>query len=167
MCDPIRAATVRERLVRRPPSLLLAILAGAALLAGQSNEESLPAGPEKDKLVKLCVGCHEMDLAVARRHTRSEWEGVMEDMIARGTQGTPAELAGLVDYLSKHLGKVNVNTASAKELEVALQIPAADARTIVSWRERHGRFKSFEEVRKVPGLDASKIADKRGWMSFE
>ena len=56
--------------------------------ARQSNEQLLPAGPEKDKMVKLCVGCHEIDLVVARRHTREEWDGVVEDMIARGTKGT-------------------------------------------------------------------------------
>jgi DNA uptake protein ComE-like DNA-binding protein len=37
----------------------------------------------------------------------------------------------------------------------------------VSWREQHGKFRNFEEVRKVPGLDAAKMADKRGWVSFE
>ena len=36
-----------------------------------------------------------------------------------------------------------------------------------AWREQHGKFKNFEEVRKVPGLDAAKIGDKRGWISFE
>ena len=133
----------------------------------QSNEQLLPAGPEKDKMVKLCVGCHEVDLVVARRHTRAEWEGVMEDMIARGTKGSEEELALLVEYLNKHLGKVNVNAATAKELEEALKIAERDAQAIVSWREQHGKFKNFEEVRKVPGLDAAKIGDKRGWMSFE
>ena len=59
----------------------------------QSNEQLLPPGPEKDKMVKLCVGCHEVDLVVAGRHTREEWDGVVEDMIARGTKGTQAELS--------------------------------------------------------------------------
>lgn len=139
----------------------------AAILTGQSNEESLPAGPAKEKLVKLCVGCHEMDLVVARRHTRAEWEGVMEDMIARGSKGTAADMAALVDYLNQNLGKVNVNEASAKEIQQALKISEADARAIVAWREQNGHFKNFEEVRKVPGVDQSTIRDKRGWMSFE
>ena len=133
----------------------------------QSNEQLLPAGPEKDKMVKLCVGCHEMDLVVARRHTREEWDGVVDDMIARGTKGTQAELSLVAEYLSRHLGKVNVNAATANELQDGLKIPERDAHAIVAWREQHGKFKSFEEVRKVPGLDASKIGDKRGWISFE
>jgi len=150
----------------------LVVLFGLAIVASicadaQSSEEVLPAGPAKDKLVKVCVGCHEMDLVVARRHTRAEWEGVMEDMVARGSSGTPEELKVLVDYLNQNLGKVNVNEATPQELEKALKITEANARLIVSWREKNGRFKNFEEVRKVSGLDQVAIRDKRGWMSFE
>ena len=135
--------------------------------AAQSNEQQLPPGPAKEKMQKLCVGCHEVDLVVARRHTRAEWDGVIEDMIARGTKGTEEELAMVAEYLSKSLGKVSVNSATAKELEEGLKISEHDAQAIAASREQHGRFKSFEEVRKVPGLDAAKISDKRGWMSFE
>lgn len=154
--------------------MIRALLVAAALAiitarhaSAQSNEQLLPAGPEKEKMVKLCVGCHEIDLVVARRHTREEWDGVVEDMIARGSKGTEEELSLVAEYLSKHLGKVSVNTATAKEVQDGLKISEKDAQAIVSWREQHGKFKNFEEVRKVPGLDAAKIGDKRGWMSFE
>lgn len=148
------------------------IMTGAILLATlgiavQSKEQQLPAGPAKEKMMKLCVGCHEVDLVVARRHTRAEWDGVVEDMIARGAKGTEDELAQVVEYLSANLGKVSVNSATAKQLEEALKISEHDAQAIVSWREQHGKFKNFEEVRKVPGLDEGKIGEKRGWMSFE
>jgi competence protein ComEA len=144
-----------------------AMLLVAVGIAAQSNEQQLPAGPAKAKMMKLCVGCHEVDLVVARRHTRAEWDGVMEDMIARGAKGTEEELAQVAEYLSANLGKVSVNSATAKQLEEALKILEHDAQAIVSWREQHGKFKSFEEVRKVPGLDAGKIGERRGWMSFE
>jgi competence protein ComEA len=143
----------------------------AALLIGaswaQSNEQLLPPGPEKDRMTKLCVGCHEIDLVVARRHTREEWDGVVEDMIARGTKGTAEELSFVAEYLSKYLGKISVNIATAKEVQHGLKISEKDANLIVSWREQHGKFKNSEEVRRVPGLDAAKIGDKRGWMSFD
>lgn len=144
----------------------IALLAPAGL-AAQSDDDPLPPGPDKDKLVKLCVGCHEMDLVVARRHTRAEWEGVMEDMLARGSSGTAEELDTLVGYLTRHFGKVNVNAASAKELEEGLKISEADAKAITTWREQHGKFKKFDELNKVPGLEPSKLNGKRGWVSFE
>jgi len=143
------------------------LFAAAGFVLAQSNEQLLPAGPEKDKMVKLCVGCHEIDLVVARRHTREEWDGVVQDMIARGSKGTEAELAFVAEYLSTHLGKVAINTATAREIQDGLKISDKDAALIVAWREQHGRFKNFEDVRKVPGLDGSKLSDKRGWMSFE
>src|SRR4051794_33168735 len=153
---------------RRVWALLLAAAGGVgAQSSAQSNDQLLPAGPEKDKVVKLCVGCHEIDLVVARRHTREEWDGVIEDMIARGSKGTEQEHALVAEYLSKYLGKLSINTAAAKEIQDGLKISEKDANLIVSWREQHGKFKNFEEVRKVPGLDAAKIADKRGWMTFE
>ena len=150
----------------------LLLTAGLAIVMiqpalAQSNEQLLPAGPEREKMVKLCVGCHEIDLVVARRHTREEWDGVVEDMIARGSKGTEVELTLVAEYLSKYLGKVSVNMATAKELQDGLKISDKDAQAIVSWREQHGKFRNFEEVRKVPGLDAAMIGDKRGWMSFE
>jgi competence protein ComEA len=143
------------------------VFAAAGIAMAQSNEQALPAGAERDKVVKLCVGCHEIDLVVARRHTREEWDGVVEDMIARGSKGTEAELTFVAEYLSKYLGKVSANTATAKEIREGLKISEKDARLIVAWREEHGKFKNFEEVRRVPGIDAAKFAEKRGWMSFE
>ena len=113
-------------------------------------------------MVKLCVGClggDDIDTIIAER--------MVEDMIARGSKGTEDELSLVAEYLSKYLGKVSVNTATAKEVQDGLKISEKDAQAIVSWREQHGKFKNFEEVRKVPGLDAAKIGDKRGWMSFE
>ena len=150
---------------------LLIAAAGLALgvlpAAAQSNDQLLPAGPEKDRVVKLCVSCHEMDLVVARRHTRAEWDGVMEDMVARGASGSSQELEKVGDFLSKYLGKISINSATAKEIQESLKISEKDAQAIVTWREQHGKFKNFEEVRKVPGLDAEKIGDKRGWMAFD
>jgi competence protein ComEA len=135
--------------------------------AAQSNEQQLPAGAAKEKMLKLCVGCHELDLVVARRHTREEWEGVMEDMIARGTKGSDEDREQVIEYLSKNFGKISVNSVTAKELAEGLKISEHDAQAIVAWRDKNGKFKNLEEVRKVPGVDAAKIGEKRGWMSFE
>src|SRR5260370_38393926 len=123
----------------------MAFLVIASAVA-QSNEQLLPTGPQREKMVKLCVGCHEIDLVVARRHTREEWDGVVEDMIARGTKGTQAELSLVAEYLSRHLSKVNVNAATARELEDGLKIPERDAQAIIAWREQHGKLKNFEKV---------------------
>ena len=53
----------------------------------------------------------------------------------------------------KH-GKVNINTASAKELQTLDGVGHTVAERIVSYREEHGPFKRAEDLRKVEGIGA-------------
>ena len=52
---------------------------------------------------------------------------------------------------------MNVNRAVAPELESELEISAAEAAAIVKYRQAHGNFRDFSDLRKVPGLDIKKI----------
>jgi competence ComEA-like helix-hairpin-helix protein len=54
---------------------------------------------------------------------------------------------------------VNVNSASAKELETSLGLSKPEAEAIVHYREQNGNFKDWEQVANVPGVDAQKIKD--------
>jgi competence protein ComEA len=49
-------------------------------------------------------------------------------------------------------GLVNLNRASAQELETLPGIGPARARAIIRWREEHGRFRRVEDVLGVPGV---------------
>lgn len=48
--------------------------------------------------------------------------------------------------------KVNLNTASAKDLMKVKGLNAAKARAIVSYRKKHGNFKSIEDLANVKGF---------------
>jgi competence protein ComEA len=48
--------------------------------------------------------------------------------------------------------KVNINTASAKELATLSGIGSKVAERIVAYREAHGPFKKAEDLRKVEGV---------------
>lgn len=50
--------------------------------------------------------------------------------------------------------KVNINTASAKELQKLDGVGRAVAERIVHYREEHGPFKRAEDLRKVEGIGA-------------
>ena len=49
-------------------------------------------------------------------------------------------------------GKVNINTASAAELETLPRIGPKVAQRIVDYRTQHGDFKRVEEIMKVRGI---------------
>jgi competence protein ComEA len=149
------------------------LLFGLAALAFSQTKPSptLPEGPGKAVVEKMCKGCHGLENVVRSRRTKDKWSDIVDDMIARGAKGTDSEADEVVDYLSTHFGgeavqKVNVNKASAPELTSALDISAADANTIVRYRADHGSFKSIQELMKVPGIDAKKIESIRDRVEF-
>lgn len=96
----------------------------------------------------------------------------MNAMIQRGAHGTDDELYDVVDYLATNFGKnspaikINVNKASAKDLEKALQLTEAQAAAIVHQRETSGDLKSVEDLEKVPGIDAAKIEASKSRLAF-
>ena len=53
---------------------------------------------------------------------------------------------------------VNVNTASAEELEALTGIGPALAEAIVSYRDEHGAFKTPEELMNVKGIGEGKLS---------
>jgi competence protein ComEA len=58
-------------------------------------------------------------------------------------------------------GKIYINWATAKDLESALEISAAEAEGIVRYRKAQGEFKSLEDLRKVRPLDFEKVESKK------
>ncbi len=117
-------------------------------------------------LEKVCGSCHAPEEVVARRRTRSQWEQVIEEMAARGAQGSAEEMAAIAGYLSAHFGRINVNAATAEEMSKALAISTKEAEAIVAYREKSGKIQDFEQLLKVPGIDAEKIRAKRSWIAF-
>jgi competence ComEA-like helix-hairpin-helix protein len=139
------------------------LLLTCGLLPGQGN---LPDGPGKEALQKACASCHEIDAVIASRRTRIGWQLSVDDMISRGAEGSDAEMAAIVEYLSQHFGKVNVNTASAEELEKTLSLSAREAQAIYVYREKNGKVKDLEELKKIPGVNPEQLQAKRGLIAF-
>lgn len=150
---------------------VLAALLGTMPALAQSKSK-LPQGDGRDTTEKLCGACHGTNLFVNRRDSREGWSGVVEDMIQRGAKGEDDQWGEVVDYLSSHLSKstpvarVNVNTADEKDLAAGLGLPDAKAAAIVKYREANGKFKTIEDLLKVPGLKASTIESKKSSIDF-
>src|SRR5579871_71848 len=130
----------------------------------------LPDGPGKNELVKVCSQCHEIAITTSQRFDRAGWEGVVADMANRGAVGTDDEFDAIINYLAKNFAPeprpINVNKATALELQMALEISAADANAIVKYRTEHGDFKSLEELKTVPGIDVAKMDAKKSRLIF-
>ena len=130
--------------------------------APQASGEGLPDGPGKATVVKVCGVCHEPRRAASVRLTRDGWQSLIQDMVKRGAKGTDDELAQVLDYLSTNfLGEaprpVNVNTAEPIDLELVIGLLRRESAALVAYREKHGPFKTINDIKKVPGVDFKKI----------
>lgn len=131
--------------------------------------EGMPEGSGKDVTVKACGICHEARRAASVRLTREGWAAVIDNMIKRGAKISDEEFPIVLDYLSTHflgeaLQPLNVNTATQIDLESAGGLLRSEAAAVIRYREKHGRFKSLDDLKKVPGLDFKKIESRRDFM---
>jgi competence protein ComEA len=142
------------------------------LLCSNAQTLKLPDGPGKDVTQKVCGACHAAELVIGRQEERETWGAIVEDMVQRGAQGTDDEMYQVVDYLATHFSKtspvmkINVNKATAKDLQGALRLTDKQAAAIVHQRDEKGAFKSVDELEKVPGVDAAKIEASKNRLAF-
>lgn len=74
-------------------------------VGAQAPEDTLPAVPGKDLVVRVCTACHGADQFAAARMTPDEWENEVEKMQAAGAEMTSEEAAAIAAYLGKNLAK--------------------------------------------------------------
>jgi competence protein ComEA len=152
-----RAGILRACLLLALPALALAA--------------DLPAGPGKAETEKMCGTCHEIERSISPRQDRAAWQATIDKMVSMGATGTPKEMALVLDYLASHypapeIDKLNVNKARQIEFESTFGIPRPQAAAIIAYREKNGPFKSIEDLKKVPGVDAAKIEAKKDRIAF-
>lgn len=145
-------------------SIVIGVLAVAAAAENQSSE--LPEGKGKAPLLRACVACHEIEVAIRNRYTETGWRRTVNEMVAHGAELSEPEIADVTAYLAKYFGKVNVNKAAAAQLEAALGLPENEARAIVAYREQNGEIKNLDQLKSVPGLSPDKIQAKVEAIAF-
>ena len=140
-------------------------------LSASSLWAQIPDGPGRAEVEKNCKGCHELARSISPRQDRNAWQTTMNKMVAAGMQVNDADSALIMDFLSKNfpaddVQRVNVNKASAIELESGLSLKRSQAAALVAYRAKHGNFKSFEDLKKIPELATSKIETKKDRIAF-
>ena len=147
------------------------MIAAGVFSAGLASAQ-LPDAPGKAETVKLCSQCHEIERSVSLRQDRAGWQTTLDKMSSLGMQATDKEVSTVLNYLStnfagEQIPKLNVNAAAAIEFESRLSLKRSEAAAIVAYRSKNGPFKSIEDLKKVPGIDAGKIDAKKSQLAFD
>ena len=143
----------------------------AAMLGARHAAAQLPEGPGSKETVKLCSQCHAADVVMSVGQDRAGWAATLRKMSALGARGTDEEFRAVLEYLAarfpaQELPRINVNTATAIELESGLTLRRSQAAAIVAYRSQHGKFSSLEDLKKVPGVDAAILETKKDRLTF-
>ena len=150
---------------------VIAIAACVTLAETGWAQTELPEGKGKDITQNVCSQCHGLNSVVTSRMSPEDWENTVLDMVARGAPLLEEEIDVVVQYLAANLGKqttakVNVNKASAKDLETSLKLSAEEAREVIGYRSQNGNFAKFEDLQKVPGVDMKKLEAAKDRLEF-
>lgn len=149
---------IMKRLVLASLPLLFVALAQA---------QDVPEGPGKDTFLKVCGACHDAGVVVTMHQSKDDWQATVDDMKGRGADGSDADFKAIVDYLAKYQGpEVNVNKASADDLQKQLGLTADEAAAMVKYRTDKGDFKGWDDVQKVSGVDMKKLEPLKGRLVY-
>jgi competence protein ComEA len=147
-----------------PPLTITLIFAAAAMA-------ELPPGPGREETIRTCSRCHSPELAASEHQTRDQWQVTISKMANLGAQANDNEFEAILDYLSSHFGPaaaqpVNINKATAVEIECVLEITRSESKAIVQYRQEHGAFQSIDDLSRVPGLDFKKVTARKSLVLF-
>ena len=127
-----------------------------------AQPQDLPEAKGRDLYEKICGSCHGTDVVFKTRTTKDKWKNTVDEMASRGAEGTDEQLDTIIDYLAKCFGpRVNVNKATAKELETQFELATKEAESIVQYRMDKGDFKDVAGLKSVAGLNYAKIESVR------
>lgn len=176
---------MREKHIRAVVSILLlgsgAMIGASAVHAasGQAATQEakpggqyarLPEGPGKETLIRVCGKCHSPMNVIANGQSREGWEAEITKMAGLGASASDEEFTEILDYVSKNFPpvttKVNVNKATAGDIEAQLGLTTKQAEGIVAYRTKNGDFKTLDDLKKVPELGPTDIDVRKNRITF-
>jgi competence ComEA-like helix-hairpin-helix protein len=163
--------------------LTLPLWAGAQDTPPPQGSSLLPPGSGKPIVQRKCVACHSLNVVTAERGSSVHWAQVVNQMVGRGANLSDPEIDTIVKYLATHFGsvgpetpsatpsasttgRVNVNTASAQELESSLGLNQKTAEALVEYRKKNGQFKTWQDVAAVPEASPNQIEALQDRLAF-
>jgi competence protein ComEA len=147
-------------------SVTVARVSAAAQAAPAAAAQTHDENADKALLEAVCGTCHESATVAGPLRMPAEWDEVIEKMQSYGSTAALEQFAQIRAYLLRTYSKANVNNAAAKDLAPVLDITAAVADALVSYRQQNGSFKTLEDLKQVPGLDAAKVDARKSRLMF-
>jgi mono/diheme cytochrome c family protein len=102
------------------PKFQLVVGAMCALFCGlcistESFGQTLPDGKGKVEFVHNCTACHRADMVTRVKKTPDEWRKSVDEMAARGTDGSKEDLDNVVLYLNTNFGTGKSDSPAATQ----------------------------------------------------
>ena len=88
------------------PGVGARLLAFALPLPGATGLPRPPLQNNRGNLQvqRICGECHAFEIATRTRHTRKQWEALIESMIAKGAKVSDEDFDAIAEYLTAHFG---------------------------------------------------------------
>jgi hypothetical protein len=143
--------------------VLLAVPSQPALGQQLVSEATTPEAA----VVKVCAGCHGMQLVTDTPRDYDTWHDTVQKMIDRGARGTPEEFDLVMDYLFQNMTPIDVNHADVETLRAVLHASQTAAEAIVV-RRTSRPFKDLAELEgAIQGLDKIMLEAKKRMIFFQ
>lgn len=144
--------------------LMLAVTANAVTPV-QTSPPQLPDAPGKAVVERVCLTCHGAEVILPERSVPA-WRDTLELMKGFGAVATDEEWKTIYTYILSNVAYLNVNRGTAEDFAAVFLIDAAAAGGIVAHRENAGGFKTIDDLKKAPGLDAARVDAAKDRLSF-
>ena len=142
------------------------LVALAPVVGAQARKVEFPEAEGRSMVIELCGGCHDAAAIVEKRKTQKDWRASVADMRAKGATPTDDEAKVIAAYMTRHFGLVNINKAGVEELRAVLGLTDRESEAIVGYRAAHGAFATLDDIKKVEGVDASKLDREKASIVF-
>lgn len=76
------------------------LIAGVATPVFADDYPSLPAGPGRDVMVKVCSQCHSPEIAAQQTLDAQGWKDLVNQMANNGAQASDADFDTIAKYLA-------------------------------------------------------------------
>ena len=143
----------------------------AVVMQAADPHPEFPAGDGKDTVMRLCVRCHSPNIILASGQDRIGWENTITKMVRLGATGDDEDFSDIADYLTANfppskIHKIFVNMATDKQLAEVLEIPLDQAKALIAYRDQQKGFKSLDDMKQAPNMDAKKLDAKKDQLIF-